>query len=166
MTVGTGLVNADLRRKRSVDLAQRIHERYGAEVTTLRAALLVWPYDEPLREPREARAAVRAVSGVADLVLAAWTEPSDAGPAAGVGIWELSVRCAAGPLPKGEADGWARAVFGYRAAPLVYRRGGAGRGWFRRPAADTSGSYVVFHGEHGPMHPSDVPAATAPGACA
>ncbi|MFP5072646.1 hypothetical protein ACLFMI_23640 [Pseudonocardia nantongensis] len=159
MTMGSGLVNADLRRKRSVDLAQRIQAEHPDPLTELRVALLVQPYPHPVPARRVREIRVRAFQGPCELTLVTATAPDDAAPAAGIGIWELSVT-GSEPLPKGEAEGWARAVFGYRCAPLVYRRSDDGTGWFRRP---TSVVFTVFHGEHGPMHPVDVPAA---GACA
>lgn len=153
MTVESGLVDADLRRKRSVDLAQEIHERYGEDVSGLRAGLLSYPYPRPLPEPHRVEIGVRAVRGAVELRLVASTAPDSAAPAPGVGIWELTVAVRnGGVLPKGEAEGWARAVFGYRCAPLVYRRR-AGGSWLRRPSGI---EFVVHHGEHGPMHPADV----------
>ncbi|BBG02224.1 MULTISPECIES: hypothetical protein [Pseudonocardia] len=153
MTVEPGLVDADLRRKRSVDLAQVIHERYGDDVTSLRGGLLAYPYPRPLPDWHRVEVDVPAVRGDVTLQLAASTAPDTAAPATGVGIWELSVAVrGGGVLPKGEAEGWARAVFGYRCAPLVYRRR-AGGSWLRRPSGI---EFVVHHGEHGPMHPSDV----------
>lgn len=153
MTVESGLVNADLRRKRSVDLAQVIHERFGEDVTTLRGGLLTYPYPHPLPDRHRVEVGVPAVRGGPELLLVASTAPDGAAPARGVGIWELAVAVRdGGVLPKGEAEGWARAVFGYRCAPLVYRRR-AGGSWLRRPSGV---EFVVHHGEHGPMHPSDV----------
>ncbi|MEJ8280803.1 hypothetical protein [Pseudonocardia spirodelae] len=151
MTVEAGLVNADLRRKRSVDLAQLIHEQHGGPVTELRHGLLAYPYARPVPEWHRAWIVVPAMRGALELTLVASTAPDAQAPAAGVGIWELSVT-APEPLPRGEAEGWARALFGYRCAPLVYRRRSGG-GLFHRPNAV---EFVVHHGEHGPMHPSDV----------
>ena len=153
MTVESGLVNADLRRKRSVDLAQLIQERHGPDVTSLRLGLLDYPYPHPVPDWHRSEVTVTAVGGGGDLLLVASTAPDDAAPAAGVGIWELGVHVrGGGALPKGEAEGWARALFGYRCAPLVYRRR-TGGGLFHRPSGM---DFVVHHGEHGPMHPSDV----------
>ncbi|ALE73494.1 hypothetical protein Ae168Ps1_0362 [Pseudonocardia sp. Ae168_Ps1] len=160
MTVETGLVNADLRRKRSVDLAQVIQARYGDDVTRLRVGLLAHPYPHPVPDRHRSEVEVTALRGGSGLVLVASTAPDDEAPAAGVGIWELTVATRDGTvLPRGEAEGWARALFGYRCAPLVYRRPSGG-GLFRRPSRV---DFVVHHGEHGPMHPSDVEAF---GACA
>lgn len=156
MTVGSGLTNAELTRKRIVELAQEIHARYVPVVTELRTALLDYPYPEPVLEPREVRVTVTAVRGTGELVLVTATAPDGAAPADGVGIWEFSVTGTT-PLARGEAEGWARALFGYRCAPLVYRHS-AGSGWFRRPSSE---HFTVFHGEHGPMHPTDVPARRA-----
>lgn len=155
--MGSGLVNADLVRKRPVELAQRIQAEHVDPLTVLRAALLVQPYPHPVPERRASEIRVRAVQDRCELTLVATTAPDDAAPAAGVGIWELSVT-GTEPLPKGEAEGWARAVFGYGCAPLVYRWSDDRTGWFHRP---TSVHFTVFHGEHGPMHPVDVPAAEA-----
>lgn len=161
MTVEPGLVNADLRRKRSVDLAQLIQERHGADVAVLRRGLLDYPYPHPIPQWHRSEVMVAAVgSGGTRLTLVASTAPDSAAPAAGVGIWELAVTGADGAaLPRGEAEGWARALFGYRCAPLVYRRR-TGGGLFRRPSGV---DFVVHHGEHGPMHPCDV---EGYGACA
>lgn len=156
MTVGGGLTNAELTRKRVVELAQQIHARHGPAVTELRTALLDYPYPAPLTERREVRVTVPAVRGPGDLVLVTATAPDHDAPVAGVGVWEFSVTGSA-PLPRCEAEGWARALFGYRCAPLVYRHSG-GSGWFRRTSSE---HFTVFHGEHGPMHPSDVPGAQA-----
>ena len=153
MTVESGLVNADLRRKRSVDLAQLIQERHGDAVTTLRRGLLDYPYPHALPDWHRSEVAVAALAGGPRLTLVASTAPDGAAPAAGVGIWELTITVPGGDaLPRGEAEGWARALFGYRCAPLVYRRR-TGGGLFHRPS---SVDFVVHHGEHGPMHPSDV----------
>ncbi|MEV1290876.1 hypothetical protein [Pseudonocardia sp. NPDC049635] len=158
MTAEHRLVNADLRRKRSVDLAQLIHERYGDAVTTLRRGLLTYPYPQPLLDRHEIEVAITAVRAALDLTLRASTAPDAAAPAPGVGIWELAVVVRdGGALPKGEAEGWARALFGYRCAPLVYRRS-AGGSWLCRPSEI---DFVVYHGEHGPVHPSDVEGHTA-----
>ncbi|MBC3192025.1 hypothetical protein H7X46_13210 [Pseudonocardia sp. C8] len=160
MAVEPGLINADLRRKRSVDLSQEIQDRHGDAVTALRAGLLDYPYPRPLAEWHRCQVTVTAVGGAGELVLVAATAPDAAAPAAGVGIWELAVAVrGGGALPKGEAEGWARALFGYRCAPLVYRRP-TGGGLFRRPSRV---DFVVHHGEHGPIHPSDV---AEYGACA
>ncbi|WP_226362450.1 hypothetical protein [Pseudonocardia sp. ICBG1142] len=159
MTVEARLVNADLRRKRSVDLAQLIHERHGGPVTALRAGLLAYPYPQPVPDWHSVRTVVPAMRGAGELTLVASTAPDTSSPAAGVGIWELAVT-GSEPLARGEAEGWARAVFGYRCAPLVYRRRTGGL--FHRP---TGVEFVVFHGVHGPMHPSDVEAYGA-NACA
>lgn len=157
MTVGSGLTNAELTRKRIVELAQEIHARHVAAVTELRGALLDYPYPEPVPERREVRVRVAAVRGPGELVLVTATAPDRDAPADGVGIWEFDVTGSA-PLARGEAEGWARALFGYKCAPLVYRRSGGGSGWFRRPSSER---FTVLHGEHGPMHPSDVPGAEA-----
>lgn len=150
MTVEARLVNADLRRKRSVDLAQLIHERHGGPVTALRAGLLAYPYPQPVLDWHRVRTVVPAMRGTGELTLVASTAPDTSSPAIGVGIWEFAVT-GSEPLARGEAEGWARAVFGYRCAPLVYRRRSGGL--FHRP---TGVEFVVFHGVHGPMHPSDV----------
>lgn len=150
MTVEARLVNADLRRKRSVDLAQLIHEQHGGPVTALRAGLLAYPYPQPVLDWHRVRTVVPAMRGTGELTLVASTAPDTSSPATGVGIWELAVT-GSEPLARGEAEGWARAVFGYRCAPLVYRRRSGGL--FHRP---TGVEFVVFHGVHGPMHPSDV----------
>ncbi|MBP2368267.1 hypothetical protein [Pseudonocardia parietis] len=160
MTVESGLVNADLRRKRAVDLAQLIQVRHGDDVTALRRGLLDYPYPRPVPEWHRREVATAAVGSDVRLALVASTAPDGAAPAVGVGIWELTIATPdGGPLPRGEAEGWARALFGYRCAPLVYRRR-TGGGPFRRPS---SVDFVVHHCEHGPMHPSDV---EAYGACA
>lgn len=152
MTVESGLVDADLRRKRSVDLAQLIQERHGTDVAALRAGLLDYPYPRPVPEWHRSEARVAALGGGATLTLVASTAPECDAPAAGVGIWELTVAVRdGGALPRGEAEGWARALFGYRCAPLVYRRRTGGL--FRRPSRV---DFVVHHGEHGPIHPADV----------
>ncbi|ANY09112.1 hypothetical protein [Pseudonocardia sp. HH130630-07] len=160
MRVETGLVNADLRRKRSVDLAQEIQQRHGDDVTRLRTALLAFPYPRPVPDWLRSEITVAAVRGPGQLMMVASTAPESAAPAAGVGIWELLIASRDGAvLARGEAEGWARALFGYRCAPLVYRRP-TGGGLFRRPSRV---EFVVHHGEHGPMHPSDV---ATYGACA
>lgn len=161
MGIDADLVDADLRRKRTVELSQRIQAAHAEPLTVLRTALLDYPYPNPVPERHAYEVRVRAVLDPVELVLIAATAPDDAAPAAGVGIWELSVT-GPGPLPRGEAEGWARALFGYRCAPLVYRnRVDGGTGFFRRRPAGVR--FTVFHGEHGPMHPVNVPAA---GACA
>lgn len=159
-TIESDLVNADLRRKRSVDLAQLIQERYGDDVTTLRVGLLDYPYPHPVPDWHRSEVTVAASDGAGELVLVASTAPDAAAPGPGVGIWEFVVRAGdGGALPRGQAEGWARALFGYRCAPLVYRRP-TGGGLFRRPSRV---EFVVHHGEHGPVHPSDV---TPYGTCA
>ncbi|MFP5021842.1 hypothetical protein [Pseudonocardia phyllosphaerae] len=162
MTDEGELVNAVLRRKRTVELAQRIHAAHRAEVEELRT-VLHW-YPDPETAGRRIEVSVAGGEQDAELQLVASADP-DAETPPGLGIWRLAVAAhhrtsgSAVALGKGEGDGWARAVFGYECAPLVYRRSDGGSRLFRRPAV--AEHYVVYHGEYGPVHPSDVASVSA-----
>ncbi|WP_226353340.1 hypothetical protein [Pseudonocardia sp. ICBG601] len=161
MTVEARLVNADLRRKRSVDLAQLIHERHGGPVTALRAGLLAYPYPQPVPDWHSVRTVVPAMRGAGELTLVprprrtrAPRRPvwgSGSSPSPGRSRWRAArPKAGHGPCSGTAALRW---------CTDDRRRTG---GLFHRP---TGVEFVVFHGVHGPMHPSDVEAYGA-NACA